>query len=151
MFNSWMLSHDACLLLVDRLRELRPKRALEVGSGFSTGIIALYAEELISLEHDKKFAPPWPCVKICNIKDGWFEAELFSEINFVLIDSPSRNPGRSATLPNIWPHLAKDFEVWLDDFNRDHEKSIVEEWKKEFPISVQRIDTERGLAIITPS
>lgn len=57
-----MLDREICLLLVDQLRELRPKVAVEFGSGFSTSLIALYSDELISL---KPFPQVGRSVAVC--------------------------------------------------------------------------------------
>jgi len=152
MFNSWMLSRDTCLLLADRLRELRPKVAVEFGSGFSTAIMALYCDHLISLDHSTTHAAPWPCVTVAPIADGTYKADLPDAVEFALIDGPpARRHGRQGTFPHLWPHLSDDFEVWLDDAGRDHEQAILTDWRQRFPITVEHVATGKGLAIIRRS
>lgn len=149
MFSSWSLSRDTALLLVDRLRELRPKVAVEFGSGFSTALLALYSDHLVSLDHSAKHAAPWPCVRICDLRNGRYHTSLPDGVEFVLIDGPpARKYGRDKTLPQVWPHLAPDAEVWLDDYDRDHEQQIVARWQEQYPIDVERVATAKGLAII---
>ena len=150
MFNSWMLGQDTCLLLADRLRELRPKVAVEFGSGFSTALLALYCEQLVSLDHNQQKAAPWPCVTVAPIKDGSYDTRLPDGVEFALIDGPpAKRHGRHRTFPHLWPHLADTFEVWLDDYGRDYEQSIVADWSARFPIDVRKVDTVKGLAVIT--
>ena len=150
MFNSWMLGQDTCLLLVDRLRELRPKVAVEFGSGFSTALMALYCEQLVSLDHNQQKAASWPCVTIAPIFNGTYRADLPDDVEFALIDGPpAKRHGRRGTFPHLWPHLADEFEVWLDDYNRTYEQKIVADWSDRFPIDVRRVDTAKGLAVIT--
>lgn len=149
MFNGSMLGRDTCLLLVERLQELRPKVAVEFGSGFSTGLIALYADECLSLENTAKHAPPWPCVRLCKTGDGTYDTDLPDGVEFALIDGPiARRVGRHNTFPHLWPHLAETFEVWLDDYRRDHERTIVADWCERFPITVEHVETVKGLAVI---
>jgi len=150
MFNSWMLGHDACLMLADRLRELRPKVAVEFGSGFSTALMALYCEHLVSLDHDRAKAAPWPCVTVAPARGGTYRTELPDGVEFALIDGPpAKRYGRHGTFPHLWPHLTVRFEVWLDDFDREYERSIVADWSNRFPLDVRRVDTAKGLAVIT--
>lgn len=149
MFDPWMLGRDTCLLLVDRLRKLRPKVAVEVGSGFSTALMALYCDELVSLDHDAAYAARLPCVRVCEIRDGWYQTPIPDGVEFVLIDGPPKRIGRQDTFPQLWPHLTDQFEVWLDDYNRKHEQQIVADWSDRFPIDVRRVDTAKGLAVIT--
>lgn len=150
MFDSWMLGHDTCLLLAERLRDLRPKVAVEFGSGFSTAIMALYCDELLSLDHSREKAAPWPCVRICQVAGGTYTTQLPDRVEFALIDGPpARRHGRQGTFPQLWPHLAEQFEVWLDDYDRDYEQSLVEEWSRTYPINVETVATTKGLAVIT--
>ena len=149
MFSGSMLGRDTCLLLVDRLRVMRPKVAVEFGSGFSTSLIALYADETLSLDHSTKHAAKWPCVRICKAVDGTYDTDLPDGIEFVLIDGPiARRVGRHNTFPHLWPHLADEFEVWLDDANRDHEQAAIAAWQARFPITVEHVETVKGLAVI---
>lgn len=149
MFTSWMLTAETCRLLVERLMELRPKLAVEFGSGLSTALMAPWCDELLSLDHDPRHAAPWPCVRICRIKDGTYVTDLPDGIDFALIDGPpGRRYGRGGTFPSLWPHLADDFEVWLDDADRDLERGYLEAWQERFPIKVARIGTPKGLAVV---
>lgn len=152
MFNDWTLPKDTALLLADRVRELRPALTVEFGSGFSTAILALYSDRLISLDNSREHAAPWPCVRICKVRDGRFQTELPDGVDFVLIDGPTAGKhGRHNTFPQVWPHLTDTFEVWLDDHNRRHEQTIVADWADRYPITVQHVDVGRGVAIIRRS
>lgn len=155
--NNWPINDDTAELLERRMQSNPPKMALDVGSGRSTVIMAHYAERVIALEHEAKYARQsaamlWDATKDGNrnwivvhapIKDfdagPWYNYEFQDTFDFVMIDGPPQKIGRQAGLPLIWPHLAKDFEVWLDDWDRDHEKQCVKEWQAKYPIQTEEL------------
>lgn len=151
MFDGWTLPLDTSRLLVERLRELRPALTVECGSGASTVVMSLWSDRHIALDHDPQYAAPWPPVRICEIVDGWYQTDLPDGIQFALIDGPPGKIGRHNTFPNLWAHLADEFEVWVDDADRPKERAAIVDWQRRFPIDVQRVKTERGLAIIRRS
>jgi predicted O-methyltransferase YrrM len=127
-------------------------RLLELGSGKSTVIMAKY--HTTTLEHDKKWLRRTkkllsktklktnlvyaPMVK--KEKGYFYDYQLTGEYDFVLIDGPPESYGRGATFYEIYPYLAKDFEVWLDDRHRPSEKEYLIQWQKDFPIKVEHLD-----------
>ena len=155
--NNWPINDDTAELLERRLQSNPPKMALDVGSGRSTVIMAHYAEFVIALEHNKRFFDQtakmleecdkykWSLhlVEITEFVAGhWYDYDFDHTkqvFDFVLIDGPPQKIGRQAGLPLIWPHLAQDFEIWLDDWDRDHEKQCVKQWQAKYPIQIEEL------------
>jgi predicted O-methyltransferase YrrM len=155
--NNWPINDDTAELLERRMQSNPPKMALDVGSGRSTVIMAHYAEFVLALEHDKRFQEQtaamlegidkykW-CVSLESIRTfdvgRWYDYDFDvtrQVFDFVMIDGPPQKIGRQAGLPLIWPHLAQDFEIWLDDWDRDHEKQCVKEWQAKYPIQTEEL------------
>jgi hypothetical protein len=152
--TSWAMHPEDLEMLEARLKEIHPKVAVECGSGLSTPIMWRWSDSCLTLEHDGKWAQrtfklltglPGMLVT-CDIEETpyghWYSATLLpDQIEFVLIDGPPMSIGRGAALPILWPHLSKDFEIWLDDSSRDHEQQIMEQWQRDYPISIERLST----------
>lgn len=159
----WELRPESLKLLDDRLAELKPELILEAGSGKSTEVLSKHART-ISLEHLPKYAAetrllaPDAEVRLCKLKAFhtiagtylWYDTMLTGPIDFALIDGPpARQYGRQAALFALWPYLAPHaWEIWVDDYNREHEKECVRLWKKLYRFDVEQISP--SLARLTP-
>ena len=153
----WALHQAGLDLLDDRLRELRPAIALECGSGASTAILHARAGHAISLEH----LPEWAAntaatlpasltgeLRLCPLTEvdtplgplPFYATTLPDQIEFVLIDGPPGAIGRAGTLFALWPHLAPDAVVWLDDVERRGERAALDAWREHLGIKVTRVD-----------
>lgn len=155
--NNWPINDDTAELLERRMQSNPPKCALDVGSGRSTVIMARYADRVIALEHENRYVQEsvrllwrwvadrhWAVIHapIRQFPFGpWYDYDFQDTFDFVLIDGPPQRIGRQAGLPLIWPHLAEGFEIWLDDWNRAHEKQCVQEWQKRFPIQIEELSS----------
>lgn len=143
-------------VLVNRLNTLKPSSILECGSGLSTVVLTKWAQEhdsqFIALEHDPKyfektvgmlqdfgldkdavrFAPLVQCTdeKYTFIWYSMDFEKLERKFDFVLVDGPPGAVGRYGALPQLAQHLADSWEVWLDDYERDHEKGVLAAWQK---------------------
>lgn len=155
--NNWPINDDTAELLERRMQAHPPKLALDVGSGRSTVIMARYADQVIALEHDNQYVREtaetlmqsaqnqiWVVVyaPIKQFNAGpWYDHDLRQDgpFDFVLIDGPPLKIGRQAGLRILWPHLAPGFEIWLDDWDRDHEKECVRNWQQHYPIKVEEL------------
>jgi hypothetical protein len=139
------------------LDRVRPRRILEVGSGYSTTILAAYAAhhdaEVVTLEHEAKY---WwltaralrrlgidrpvdlrlaPLRKHRFGEHGpywWYGVHLQGEFDFVLIDGPPMVLGRRGTFFALQGHLRSGWQVWIDDAFRKHERDCLKVWEKEF-------------------
>lgn len=153
--NNWPINDDTAELLERRMQAHPPKLALDVGSGRSTVIMAQYADQVVALEHETRYVLEsarmlWETannrdwvVAYAPIKQHnagpWYDYDFKDTFDFVLIDGPPLKIGRQAALHILWPHLASDFELWLDDWDRDHEKECVKNWQQHYPIKVEEL------------
>lgn len=169
--NYWPINDETAAILDQYLKLEPPTMALDVGAGRSTTIIARHATRTLGLEHNAKYGLQTrkqltrlpveirrtvrlavvPLVDIVT-PDGpavWYDINLPDGIDFALIDGPPLKHGRGGGLHRIWPHLADDWEIWVDDWNRDHEQTIVANWQRHYPIAVE--DVSRTVARILPA
>lgn len=174
-WEGWKISRIAAVELAKRLERLKPRRILELGSGNSTAILALYATqhgaEVISLEHEPSYyaeteklltaldlrqavqvqlAPLAPLDFGGGRQGLWYGAKLSGEFDFILVDGPPEKHGREGALYALNGHLAPQWELWLHDGNRPHERSCVANWSKQFKFScaLHSID-EKGVWILS--
>ena len=172
-WNPWSLEKSLAKKLIGRISELKPKRILELGSGTSTALIADYAKnynlEFMSLEHGAGYykntrqllksvgllkhvdliLAPLKLIKFGNVgKFFWYNTQLSGKFDFILIDGPPIKFGRKAALFALQSHFDKNWEIWLHDGKRKHEKNCIEFWSQFFKFS-KNLDTEgRGAWIL---
>jgi hypothetical protein len=160
------LDRDSAGIINDYLYEANPKTILEFGSGTSTFIFAAYAAEtgakVISLEHIEKYYNQtlslldWYSqfidLRLCKIDNQNYisDKDLPLGIDFALIDGPPAyggpdHIGREQTFPQIYNYLSPNWNVFLDDAKRNHEKNCLELWKEKYHFNYNYIDTEKGL------
>ncbi len=176
-WTEWTISRALAMELVASLERRQPRRILELGSGASTAILAAHARArggaVLSLEHDRRYhrrteqllaelgLERFVRVLLAPIADRtcadgqarpWYSVVLDGTFDFVFADGPPMSVGRDATLFALWPYLESDWELWLDDANRRHERACIELWQRYFPVSgeVRQVD-DRGLAILRRS
>lgn len=153
--NPWALVPESLHLLELKLDEMRPTLALECGSGLSTPILQRYAEHAISLEHLSRwysntrllvdrFSGDLRLAELETIRtpagpQKFYATDLPDGIEFVLIDGPPESVGRIGTLFAIWPHLAENAVIWLDDWQRDGERRAVELWDEHLGIETNSV------------
>jgi glycosyltransferase involved in cell wall biosynthesis len=163
--------------LVEALERRHPQRIVEVGSGISTVVLARYAAatgaSLVSLEHDRRFAARTLALlsrfgleravdlRVAPLRqrrcpDGhlhpWYDVRLNGTFDFGLLDAPPLRQGRGAVLFALREVLEPDFELWLNDATRRHERVCLAGWLRHMPFTseVGPIDS-RGLAILRPA
>jgi predicted O-methyltransferase YrrM len=160
-WTDWSISAAMAIELADYLERSRPKRVLEIGSGVSTIILAAYADRyrndvtVTTLEHDRKYHRKTErALKELRLADrvellhaplrqrpfgtgdssgAWYDVELKGDFDFVFVDGPPMEKGREVVYFAIAGHLAKGWEIWLDDGRRDHESQCVALWQRHFP------------------
>jgi glycosyltransferase involved in cell wall biosynthesis len=168
--NAWVLPKTTVAELDSRLWQLQPRTVLECGSGASTLVLARYAQrtgaKVVSLEHKGEFYQRTLTnlrkeglresvdLRMCKLDGGsspWYVTDLPDNIDFVLIDGPPTGEGgRAATFPNIYPHLANDWEVWLDDGDREEEKEMARSWVSEFGVKSRYHRFPHGMLELRP-
>jgi hypothetical protein len=156
--SDWSISRILAIELAAYLERVRPKRILEVGSGFSTAVLAAYAvghdAEVVTLEHQREFHKhtrrglaklglDGPVdLKLADLRPQrfgghrwyqWYEVSLEKEFDFVFVDGPPKEMGRRGVFYAIREHLTPGWQIWLDDGLRRHEHQCIKLWEQEFP------------------
>lgn len=164
-WQGWSVGYPSAQKILELLEEHRPKKILDLGSGYSTVMLGLWAKEnkaeVISLEQSQlylnktrqllnkydlditvHYAP------LTETPNGLFyEYDLPDDIDFAIIDGPAwTKDGRRATFHQIYPHLSKNFVVWVDDSHRDLDTIAREEWLSKYPVKVT-FDNGRGVVL----
>lgn len=166
--STWALPAPALKALDNRLAVLKPRLAVESGSGESTLVLARHSEKVVSLEHDRRWAAhvrarflteaqPMDHVRIINAKLGhvmtpkgrfpWYRARLPDGIDFALIDGPPCRIGRGGAGWQILPKMSPDGEVWVDDYQHmeshpcHKNRQWVEDWCEAFGWKVAEAQT----------
>ncbi len=110
-----------------------------------------HLDEWVTLHHS-----PLKEYTIDKVLTEWYSPlQLQPEsIDLVIIDGPAQLPTspratRSAALPLLFPYLAPQATLLLDDAKRDHEQETLQSWKHKFPeIQIEMLDHQKGAAII---
>lgn len=157
--SPWSLPAQTLDALDVRLAELKPSLSLETGSGESTRILAAHSEQVVSLEHDRKWYAhtnrrlasrnvDLRYAKIVNQLTPvgplpFYSTPIPDGIDFALIDGPPCRIGRQATGYLILGHMNPGGEVWVDDYDApeghacEPVKDWVKEWGQHFDFSVE--------------
>jgi Methyltransferase domain len=155
--SDWSINQTLAIELAAYLDRVRPPRILEVGSGYSTAILAAYAAhhdaEVVTLEHDPTYFQATRRalrrlgvdrrldLRLAPLRQQWFGdrgpywwygVRLDGEFDFVFIDGPPKVLGRRGAFFALQGHLRPGWRVWVDDGSRRHERQCVKLWEKEF-------------------
>lgn len=174
----WSASPDFLKLIAQQCLEQRPGVILECSSGASTLVLAAACRingrgRVLSLEHGAEHAARTRAelerhgldafaevrhapLEQLDLEDGrwlWYQrGELPEVVELLVIDGP---PGRLQplsrypALPLLWPRLAADAVVMLDDAARPDEREIIRRWQQAFPeYSSQYLESLRGCSIL---
>ncbi len=133
---------------------------------------------VIALEHDERFAEvsrqnicdhgleefarvihaPLSMQPINGQSMQWYDLSQIDgidEIELLVIDGPpSVDDGdhevRFPALPLLYPRLAPQCQIVLDDANREGERRVVQSWLRQFPLlSHEQISCEKGASVLT--
>lgn len=152
MSRSWAMSEGSLKLLDERLQQLKPRMAVECGSGLSTKVLRRHCGYVVSLEHLPRYAAKThrqqtrangqiALAEIVDLKTEvgpvpFYAVVLPYDIDFALIDGPPSSIGREGTLFALAPHLRPGATIWLDDRRREAEHAAVQLWLKHLPVEV---------------
>jgi predicted O-methyltransferase YrrM len=172
--RGWAASPDFLLALSHITQNVRPKLAVELGSGTSTLVLAKSgAKKIISLDHSLDFGAQTQEMleshRVGGVEIRINELETYPEgyrwyahsslkglakIDLLVIDGPpsSTNPdARYPALTHLIPLLSAKATIVLDDADRDEEKKLAEEIAAALPgHSLTFIRHEKGTAVIAP-
>lgn len=176
VWGGWSLDKAAALELAAAYRRDRPTLVVEAGSGLSTVVAGEYARDtgatVVALEHDATYADrtrrmlvdrgldQYVDLRHAPLKDidtatgsaPWYGTRLPDGIEFALIDGPPGTIGRRGAMYGLMPHLAGDWQVWLDDAGREAESAALVEWETLIGgIRTRSVPLPKGLAVITPA
>jgi SAM-dependent methyltransferase len=174
--SPWSISQWLGVELAAYLERTRPQRVLEVGSGFSTAILAAYAArhgaQVVALEHDpryRKFTAKGlqrlglqgrvdlrmsPLKSQCFRGQGpywWYGEPLEGDFDFVFADGPPKILGRRGVFFALAAHLRPGWQMWLDDGIRRHERQCIRLWAESFPdrFTWSRLDMDgKGIYVL---
>jgi hypothetical protein len=175
-WTGWTITPALATALAERLDELRPARILEIGSGNSTVVLAAHAARsgarVTTLEHDPgylestarllvsmglrdrvdlRLAPMGRLTGPDGLRAPWYEATLDEGYEFVFVDGPPQRIGREGVLFGVAPHLAPDWELWLDDGHREHELACLDRWRPFVPFAGELYDVDwKGVWVLHP-
>lgn len=169
-WQGWSIGRESGEQVLELLNKHKPKKILDLGSGYSTVLFGLWAKEnnaqVTSLEQSKKYYKDTRdlleeykiqdyvdlrCSQLANTPYGLFyDVEALPDnIDFVMIDGPAwTQNGRKATFHKVYPYLAKDFIVWQDDAYRSLDKIGRQEWLDTYPIKISEQNSRAVL--VTP-
>ena len=172
--RGWAASPDFLLALSHITQNVRPKLAVELGSGTSTLVLAKSgAKKIISLDHSVEFGDQTKEMLASHGVRGvdiriheletypqgykWYAKSTFkglTKIDLLVIDGPpsSTNPdARYPALFHLIPLLSPQATVILDDVFRDEERKLADAIVAALPGHALRIlSHEKGTAIISP-
>jgi predicted O-methyltransferase YrrM len=158
--SSFSFSRNSLIWLFARLQKTKPQSILEMGTGISSLAHAIYSIEspkpvsITSIDHDAGWLEvtqnmllkrdrlrnlvDFRHCKIIESNTRWGQGyELPDELNdyydWVLIDGPPAQFGRSFTLPSIWERLSPGANIFLDDADREGERKSTAEWLSAYP------------------
>lgn len=172
--RGWAASPDFLLALSHITQSVRPKLAVELGSGTSTLVLAKSgAKKIVSLDHSVEFGNQTREMLASHGVRGfdiriheletypqgykWYAKSTFkglTKIDLLIIDGPpsSTNPdARYPALAHLIPLLSPKATIVLDDVFRDEERKLADAILAALPRHTMRIlSHEKGTAVISP-
>lgn len=156
--GGFAMNPDSLLLLSDLVRQRKPKKILEIGSGTSTVWMATFAAsvnaQLISVDHLEEYRETTHqslrdlgleaqvdlrLAELMEIEIGgetakWYDADQFADlydIDMVIVDGPPESTGlnpRFPAFPLLRDKLSSGALIVVDDLHREQETQMVEKW-----------------------
>ena len=164
--SSWSLGELAYQTVLEDLRSTGAKRIVEFGSGTSTLRLSrdLPDARILSIESEHGFLAQTrrsldtlggpaevelSLRPLCWQRHGlsWFRSYepcgFPDRVDAVLIDGPpiTTRRGREACLYQVFPQTHVGTRFYLDDFCRDAEQRIVDNWLRAYPGALSHCDT----------
>lgn len=175
----WSAAADFIELIVEYGLRHQPELIVECSSGLTTLVLARCCQlnqrgRVISLENGEPYAEqtrqqlhefglndyaqvlhaPLKKITLAGIEYDWYDLQSLPalSIEMLVIDGPPgfmQKNSRYPALPLLFPQLADQASVFLDDAVRDDEKELVAQWLLEYPdMAHQYHHTERGCSVL---
>ena len=172
--RGWAASPDFLLALAHTTQTIKPKLAVELGSGTSTLVLAKSgAKKIVSLDHSIEFGNQTREMLLNHGVRGvdirindletypqgykWYAKSSFkglAKIDLLVIDGPPSSTNADARYPallHLVPLLSPRATVILDDVFRDEERKLADAIVAALPGHAMKIVShEKGTAIISP-
>ena len=172
--RGWAASPDFLLALAHVTQRIKPKLAVELGSGTSTLVLAKSgAKRIISLDHSVEFGTQTREMLLSHGVRGveirindlesypqgykWYAKSSFkglAKIDLLVIDGPPSSTNADARYPallHLVPLLSPKATIILDDVFREEERKLADAIVAALPGHEMRILWhEKGTAIISP-
>jgi predicted O-methyltransferase YrrM len=172
--RGWAASPDFLLALAHVTQTIKPKLAVELGSGTSTLVLAKSgAKKIISLDHSIEFGTQTREMLLSHGVRGvdirindletypqgykWYAKSSFKglgKIDLLVIDGPPSSTNVDARYPallHLVPLLSPRATIVLDDVFRDEERKLADAIVAALPgHSMKILSHEKGTAIISP-
>lgn len=130
---------------------------------------------VVSIDHDERFynttkqlikehkleeivdirKAPLLIQKVNNNSYSWYDTDQLKdikEIDLLIVDGPpggTQKNARFLALPLLYDKLKAGSTIILDDYFREDEKHVVEQWLKIYPeLTLTEIRTDRGIALL---
>lgn len=177
--RGWAASPDFLREIALHALHARPKVIIECGSGVSTVVLARCSQmnqagHVCSLEHLSEHAEKtrqelerhglkdWATVLTAPLGSyelngetyAWYSTEELPSVEFdmLVIDGPPSGTSKLARYPAgplLFGHLNPTATVFLDDADRQEERTILQRWSREFhEFNQEKRDCEKGCAIL---
>jgi len=172
--RGWAASPDFLLALSHITQKVRPKLAVELGSGTSTLVLAKSgAKKIISLDHSLEFGNQTREMLASHGVRGvdiriheletypqgykWYAKTTFkglTKIDLLVIDGPPSSTNADSRYPvleHLIPLLSPKATIVLDDVFREEERKLADDILAALPGHTMRIlSHEKGTAVISP-
>lgn len=172
-FNELSLRPFALNFLCNEILINRRSRVIEFGSGVSTILMARLIKQMsletriVSIdEHEGWLKVIEKSLKEENLSEyvnlihspvqgDWYNEEVLKQklrsvqCDLVFVDGPTsgqQQHTRYKALPFVFPQLADEAAIFLDDVDRAAEKEVLERWEKEFELNFRVHNRTLGVA-----
>ena len=172
--QGWGIGEASFSAVVGRMRAAGARSIVEFGSGLSSIRLALEFPDaqILSIESNSEWYRTVLRMRdeyrVCNLAVShrplrwqmhagalflsYARGELPEQIDAVLIDGPPTwtRRGREACLYQAMPHLTVGGHVFLDDFQRNREKTMLRNWQWSYPdaFEISTIETGHGICVL---
>lgn len=177
--RGWAASPDFLREIALHALHARPKVIAECGSGVSTVVLARCLQmnrtgHVYSLEHlaqhaektrrelERQGLQDWATVLTAPLRSyelhgdtySWYSTEQLPSVglDMLVIDGPPIGTSHLARYPAgplLFSHLNAPATAFLDDADRQDERTILQRWAGEFPeLNQERRDCEKGCAVL---
>lgn len=177
--RGWSASPDFLYELTQTIEEHGCSKILEVSSGLSTLICTKWVQDqkmetiVTSIEAEEYYlektakslkveglskfsrlihAPITEKSGVCWHDLAALEEQLEGPFDCLIVDGPPAVQNEMARMPALdvlYPHLAEQCLIILDDYSRPGETKIVSQWMKKYPLTViSKPITEKGMIVL---